>query len=63
MAVTAVVESDDPANGAARNELPCCIVTGKARRKVVMGYDVAGHSEGKHHQMIEIRVGFAGIHR
>jgi hypothetical protein len=42
---------------------PCCIITGKARREVVMGYDVAGHSEGKHHQMIDIRVGFAGIHR
>jgi hypothetical protein len=35
-----------------------------------MGYDVAGHSEckdyrmeGQDRQMIEIRVGFAGIHR
>jgi hypothetical protein len=51
MGVTAVVESDDPANGAARNEPPCCIATGKARREVVMGCDVAGGSEGKHHQL------------
>jgi hypothetical protein len=49
--------------GRRRTSSPCYVTVGKVRRKVVMGYDVAGHSEGKHHQMIEIRVGFAGIHR
>jgi hypothetical protein len=35
----------------------------KGEEEVVMSDDVAGHSEGKHHRMIEIRVGFAGIDR
>jgi hypothetical protein len=30
---------------------------------VVMSDDVAGHGEGTEHQIIEIRVGSAGIHR
>jgi hypothetical protein len=60
--VTAVVESN-PVHGRRRTRSPCYITTGEAGRKVSMGYDVAGHSQGKLHQMSEIRVGFAGIHR
>jgi hypothetical protein len=57
------VESDDPAHGPAKNELPCYITTGKARKEVVMSDDVEGHSEGKHLQMVEIRVRGGSIHR
>ena len=62
MAVTAVGESVDPAEGP-RGASPCYITSGKARRKVVMGYDVAGHNGRKDHPMIEIRVGVVGIFR
>jgi hypothetical protein len=57
------VKSDDPADGAAKNELPLLYHHRKGEEKVVMSDDVAGHSEGKHLQMIEIRSGGGGTHR
>ena len=60
---TAVVESDDPAHGAGKNELPLLYHHRKCEEKVVMSDDVAGHREGKHLQMIEIRSGGGGTHR
>ena len=57
------MKSDDPADGAAKNELPLLYHHRKGEEKVVMSDDVAGHREGKHLQMIEIRGSGGGTHR
>ena len=51
----AVVESVDPAQGRLGTSPPA--TSPPARNLVVMNDDVARHNEGKHLQMIEIRVG------
>ena len=57
------MESDDPAHEAAKDERTLLHPHREGEEKVVMICDVAGHSEGKQHQMNEIRVGFARIDR
>jgi hypothetical protein len=52
-----------PRGGAGKKELPLLDHHQKGEGKVVMSDDVAGHSKGKHLQMIEIRVDGGGIHR
>jgi hypothetical protein len=61
-APTAVVESN-PAHGAAKNELTLPHHHREGEEMAVMSDDVADHGEGAEHQMVDIRVGFAGIVR